>query len=161
MVLAKLKPAVSRYWLIGLAGLMWSAVGVMLCRLAYLWLTDVPWGAAVFVGISGIFLALIACRFGFSRIAEKNINRIRQFSEKGCIFAFQAWKSYLIIVIMIALGLFLRHSLLPKQYLAVVYLAVGGALFLASFHYYRLLWRGVVRGHPWISRSKSKSSGLG
>ena len=160
MVLAKLKPAVSRYWLIGLAGLMWSAVGVMLCRLAYLWLTDVPWGAAVFVGISGIFLALIAYRFGFSRIAEKNINRIRQFSEKGCIFAFQAWKSYLIIVIMIALRLFLRHSLLPKQYLAVVYLAVGGALFLASFHYCWLLWRVVVRGHPWISRSKSKSSGV-
>jgi uncharacterized membrane protein len=159
MVLAKLKPAVSRYWLISLAGLLWSAAGVMLGRLAYLWLTAVPWGRAVFLGISGIFLALIVYRFGFSRIAEKNINRIRQFSEKGCIFAFQAWKSYLIIVIMVALGLFLRHSPIPKQYLAVIYLAVGGALFLSSFHYFVLLWRIGVRGHPWISRSNSKNSG--
>jgi hypothetical protein len=152
MVPAKLKPAVSRYWLITLAGLLWSAVGLMLCRLAYLWLTAVPWGGALFLGISGIVLALIVHRFGFSRIAVKNIDRIRQFSEKGCLFAFQAWKSYLIIVIMVALGLLLRHSPLPKQYLAVVYLAVGGALFLASFHYYALLWRVGVRGHPWISR---------
>lgn len=159
MVLVKLKPAVSRYWLISLAGLVWSAAGVMLGRLAYLWLTAVPWGRAVFLGISGIFLALIAYRFGFSRIAEKNINRIRQFSERGCIFAFQAWKSYLTIVIMVALGLFLRHSPLPKQYLAVVYLVVGGALFLSSFHYYALLWRVGVRGHPWKSRSNSKISG--
>ena len=151
-MLAKLKPAVSRYWLISLAGLVWSAVGVMLSRLAYLWLTAVPLGRAMVLGISGIFLALIAYRFGFSRIAEKNIYRIRQFSEKGCIFAFQAWKSYLIIVIMVALGLFLRHSPLPKQYLAVVYLAVGGALFLSSFHYYALLWQVGVRGQPWISR---------
>jgi len=158
MVLAKLKPAVSRYWLISLAGLLWSAVGVMLCRLAYLWLTAVPWGGAVFLGISGILLALIAYRFGFSRIVGKNIDRIQQFSEKGCIFAFQAWKSYLIIVIMVALGLFLRYSPLPKQYLAVVYLAVGGALFLSRFHYYALLWRVGVRGHPWISRSNSKIS---
>jgi hypothetical protein len=152
MVPAKLKPAVSRYWLITLAGLLWSAVGLMLCRLAYLWLTAVPWGGALFLGISGIVLALIVHRFGFSRIAVKNIDRIRQFSEKGCLFAFQAWKSYLIIVIMVALGLLLRHSPLPKQYLAVVYLAVGGALFLASFHYYALLWQVGVRGHPWISR---------
>jgi hypothetical protein len=152
LVLAKLKPAVSRYWLISLAGLVWSAVGVMLGRLAYLWLTAVPLGRAMVLGISGIFLALIAYRFGFSRIAEKNIYRIRQFSEKGCIFAFQAWKSYLIIVIMVALGLFLRHSPLPKQYLAVVYLAVGGALFLSSFHYYALLRQVGVRGQPWISR---------
>jgi len=152
MVPAKLKPAVSRFWLVSLAGLLWSAVGLMLCRFAYLWLTAVPWGGALFLGISGIVLALIVHRFGFSRIAAKNIDRIRQFSEKGCIFAFQAWKSYLIIVIMVALGLLLRHSPLPKQYLAVVYLAVGGALFLASFHYYALLWRVGVRGHPWISR---------
>jgi hypothetical protein len=152
MVPAKLKPAVSRFWLVSLAGLLWSAVGLMLCRLAYLWLTAVPWGGALFLGISGIVLALIVHRFGFSRIAVKNIDRIRQFSEKGCLFAFQAWKSYLIIVIMVALGLLLRHSPLPKQYLAVVYLAVGGALFLASFHYYALLWRVGVRGHPWISR---------
>jgi hypothetical protein len=159
MVLTKLKPAVSKYWLISLAGLLWSAVGLLLCRLAYLWLKGVPWGAAAFLGISGILLALLAYRFSFSRIAEKNINRIRQFSEKGCIFAFQAWKSYLIIVIMIALGLFLRHSPLPKQYLAVIYLAVGGALFLSGFHYYGLLWKVVVRGHPWRSRSNSKISG--
>ena len=150
MVLASLKPAVSRYWLVLLAGLLWSAVGLMLCRLAYLWLVAVPRYGAGFLGIIGLLLALIAYRFSFSRIAEKNIERIGLFSEKGCLFAFQAWKSYLIIAVMIFLGLFLRHSSLPKQYLAVIYLAVGGALFLSSFYYYKLLWRVLVRGDPWF-----------
>ena len=57
--------------------------------------------------------------------------------------------------VMISLGLFLRHSSLPKQYLAVIYLAVGGALFLSSFYYYKLLWRVLVRGDPWRSLSDS------
>jgi hypothetical protein len=56
----------------------------------------------------------------------------------------------LIIAVMISLGLFLRHSSLPKQYLAVIYLAVGGALFLSSFYYYKLLWRVLVCGDPWF-----------
>ena len=52
---------------------------------------------------------------------------------------FQAWKSYLIIVAMIVLGVTLRNSAIPKNVLAVAYTAVGGALFLGSFHYYRHL----------------------
>ncbi len=69
MVLDSLKPAVSRYWLVLLAGLLWSAVGLMLCRLAYLWLVPVVWYGAGFLGIIGLLLALIAYRFSFSRIA--------------------------------------------------------------------------------------------
>ena len=92
MVLSKLKPAVSRYWLIGLAGLMWSVVGVMLCRLAYLWLMDVPWGAAVFDGISGIFLALIVYRFGFSRIAGKKSIEFGNFQKKAVFLLFRPGK---------------------------------------------------------------------
>jgi hypothetical protein len=63
---------------------------------------------------------------------------------KGCLFAFQAWRSYLIIGVMIGLGFVLRHSQIPKAYLAIVYFAVGGALILASFHYYACLWRTLV-----------------
>jgi hypothetical protein len=40
---------------------------------------------------------------------------------------------------MIALGVTLRHSAVPRPELAVVYLAIGGALLLASFSYYNNL----------------------
>jgi hypothetical protein len=151
MFFDKLKPAVSKYLLIAFAGLMWSTVGVMLCRMAYYWLKEIGWFAALLCGLLGIVLSLAAYFFGFSGIARKNIDRICLLSEKGCIFAFQALKSYLIIVVMIALGIILRHSSIPRQYLAIVYMAIGGALLLASSHYYRWLWRLLILKKPYLS----------
>jgi hypothetical protein len=58
-----------------------------------------------------------------------------------CFFAFQAWKSYLVIAFMVMFGFILRHSMIPKYYLSVPYTAIGGALILSSFHYYARLWR--------------------
>ena len=84
----------------------------------------------------GGVLSLVVFYFGFSNVAKKNIERLSQFQDKVCFFAFQAWKSYLIIAVMAAMGAFLRHSPIPKQYLAVIYLAIGGALILSSFRYY-------------------------
>ena len=150
MFFDKLKPAVSKYLLIALAGLMWSAVGVILCRMAYYWFKEIGWFAALPFGSLGIVLLLAVYFFGFSGIARKNIDRICLLSEKGCIFAFQAWKSYLIIVVMIALGIILRHSPISRQYLAIVYMAIGGALLLASLHYYRWLWRLLILKKPYL-----------
>jgi len=86
---------------------------------------------------------LAAYRFVFSAIALKNIGRLSHLPARACLFAFQAWKSYLIIVIMVALGAALRHSSIPRQYLAALYLTIGGALLLSSFHYHVRLWRLV------------------
>ena len=135
-----MKPAVSKYWLIAFAGFMWSGVGMMLCRLAYIWLADVQWQWALSLGSIGCFSALVVHRYGFSEIAEKNINRLCQLSDKCCIFAFQAWRSYLIIAIMICIGVVLRRSPLPRHFIAIIYTTIGGALFLSSFHYYRRIW---------------------
>jgi len=148
MTFNRIKPAASKYLLIVLAGLMWSTVGVMLCSMAYCWLKEVDWLTALPLGFFGIILSLAVYRFGFSGIAKKNIDRICLLPEKGCVFAFQAWKSYLIIVVMIALGIILRHSPIPKHYLAIVYTTVGGALLLSSLHYYRKLWQLIILKKP-------------
>ena len=144
----KLKPAVSGRWLLLLAGLMWTAVGALLCRLAYIWLSAAAAKTAIVLAAAGVVLGLAGYRFSFVKIARKNSWRICQLADKSCVFAFQAWKSYLIITFMIGLGVFLRHSAFPKQYLAVIYLAVGLALLLSSLLYYVLLWRVMVQGYP-------------
>ena len=61
--LEKWKPAVSKYWLMVLAGLMWTVVGIMLCRLAYIWLKAVPWSRALPLGSLGLVFALAAFHF--------------------------------------------------------------------------------------------------
>ena len=148
MRLKSLKPAVTKYWLIAIAGVMWTGVGVMLCRLAYNWLVIVNQGMATALGSLGVVMALAAYHFGFSKIVQKNVQRLRLLTERTCVFAFQTWKGYLVIGFMIILGAILRNSPIPKPYLAIVYTTIGGAIFLSSFHYYGLLWRMVVQKDP-------------
>jgi len=131
-MLKSLRPAVSKTWLIVLAGLMWSVVGLMLCRFAYLWLAVIRGRWVAPLELMGILLAVMAHQFCFSRIAQKNIARLSLLTEKTCIFAFQRWKSYFLIGLMITLGIALRNLPIPKPYLAVTLILPhqGGGEFL-------------------------------
>jgi hypothetical protein len=137
---SRLKPAVPRDWLLLLAGVMWSGVGLMLCYVSYGWLSPVGWVLALPLAVIGIGLASAVWHFGFSKIAKKNICRIQRNPDRTCVFAFQAWKSYLIIAVMIILGIALRHTAIPKKYLSIVYTGIGGAMILSSIHYYVEIW---------------------
>jgi hypothetical protein len=140
MLRPRFKPAVPRRWLLALAGLVWTVVSLGLGRLALGWLAVVPLPWSVLLGLCGLFLGLLIHRFNFSRVARKNIERICRSSERPCLFSFQAWHSWLLVALMIALGVTLRHSPLPRPILAVLYAAIGTALFAGSLQYYRRLW---------------------
>lgn len=141
----KLEPAVDRRVLILLSGLTWSIVGIALCRMAVIWLSPVTGSPGAMLGLSGIVLFLAIYRFGFSKLVARNIERVRsKKNKKICIFAFQAWKSYLIVAIMIGLGILLRSSPLPKEYLAVIYIGFGGAMILSSIKYYLVFLKDDV-----------------
>ena len=140
-----LKPEVAREVLLLVAGLVWSGVGIMLGTWAVVWLTAASPSAAMILGAAGVACALVAWRFGFARLSNANIERIERLPVRACLFSFQAWKSYLIMASMIALGLVLRHSAIPKPWLAVVYSTIGGALFLSSLGYYRHFFRHLRR----------------
>ena len=148
MPLRDLRPAVSKYWLLTLAGVMWSLVGALLCRRAYHWFTGIHKGWAILLELVSLLMALTAHRFGFSKIAGRNVKRLCLLTEKTCVFAFQTWRGYLIIGFMITFGSILRRSPVPKPYLAIVYATIGGALFLSSFSYFKLLWRRIIRKVP-------------
>jgi len=78
--------------------------------------------------------------FGFSKLAKKNANRIMEYPEKVCIFAFQRWQMYILVVIMMSMGFFMRTTnFIPKYILAPVYVGIGLALFVSSFVYYKKL----------------------
>lgn len=141
--ISKIKPSVEKRWLYLIAGGIWSVVGLMLCRLAYGWLRPVSWPMAVILTLFGLLLAAAIYRFGFSYFARGNIRRIANYRiEKVCVFAFQRWTSYPLVVVMISLGIFLRiYSPIPKPYLGVLYIGIGGGLFLASLLYYRLFFK--------------------
>jgi len=139
--LRKFDPAVDKKFLIALSGIIWSVVGIILCSFAVQWLSHTTLQKAVLLAITGIALAFMIYRFGFLKVVDKNIEPIHTKQGKVCIFGFQPWKSYIIIVIMIALGRTLRLSPLPKPYLAIIYIGFGGAMLLSSLIYYRFFLR--------------------
>jgi len=90
--------------------------------------------AWLLVGL-GLILAWFVHHFGLLRIVDRNLARILPVEGKRCLFSFQPWKSYLIILVMVGMGITLRHSRIPKPYLAVPYLTMGTALILSSTRY--------------------------
>ncbi len=142
--IGKYKPAVGRTFLLFLAGLVWAGVGIMLIFLAFSWLFATK-GNIYLYAAAGISLALLVHHFGFLKIVDKNLSRILQMKGKRCFFAFIPWKSYLIIFIMVMMGALLRHSVIPKNELAVLYIGIGLALLLSSVRYIRIFCREMTR----------------
>lgn len=134
----KLKPSVEKPLLLFISGLMWFCIGVMLNAFAVNWLMgyEGKWHY-LFAGI-GFFMALIIHHFGFLRIVDKNLGRIKTLEERPSVFAFMSWRSYVLVLIMVSMGIALRHSALPKQYLSIIYIAIGLALMLSSIRYFRI-----------------------
>lgn len=136
--LSKFKPAVRKIWLQLSAGLVWLGVGVMLIGFASRWLKPIVFFTMLLLIAAGLLLATGIYFFGFSKLAKKNIKRINGLKgEKVCLFAFQGWTSYPLVLFMVFLGIYLRtYSSFPKPLLAILYLGIGGGLLSASLHYF-------------------------
>lgn len=143
--LRKYNPAVRSSLLIFMAGIVWLCVGIMLLFTAFSWLFGIATKNLYFFAGAGVILALLVHHFGFLKIVDKNLVRILPLSEKRCLFSFIPWKSYLIIAIMVAMGVVLRHSTIPKQYLAICYIGIGLALMLSSMRYMRIFLREIKK----------------
>ena len=137
-MLRKLKPEVKQKWLIMLSGLMWSGVGILLNWIASKWFQVFNVWQTVLALTAGPLLGFVIAYFGFSKLAEQNANRILAYPEKVCVFAFQRWQMYVLIVVMMSMGIFMRSThFIPKFMLAPVYIGIGTALFISSFVYYK------------------------
>ena len=104
-------PAANRRTLVLLAGLLWSAVGLVLIAMATRWLALSENSVIVFVAV-GFVCGVAVYRFGFAGLARKNLVRIYEQApgkDKVCIFAFQNTRSYIIIFVMMLMCYTLRH----------------------------------------------------
>jgi hypothetical protein len=126
-------PAARREVLVLMAGIVWSAVGLVLIAMAAVWLHAYHGNLRLPVVLVAIVGGVLIYRFGFSKLARMNIDRIYSQApskKRVCVFAFQNARSYVMVIIMMSMGYGLRHSPLPKIDLALV---------LSSLHYYNHL----------------------
>jgi len=137
MGIEKLNPSVDKKVLILLAGVMWCGVGIMLICFAVTWLRRYNGSGVLLFYFAGFLAAMPIHHFGFLKLADKNLNRLLTIIEKRSVFTFMTVKSYFIIVIMVSMGVALRHSSIPKQYLSILYNGIGLGLFLSGLRYMR------------------------
>jgi len=133
---------VPKHYLYLISGVMWSAVGIMLITLATFWLQNLNTSYPVLIVIAGIIPGLLVAFYGFSYVVTKNIRRIAGLETRVSVFAFQAWHSYILIVVMMAMGIYIRHSgLIPMILKTPVYYTIGVALAVAGIRYYQQFFK--------------------
>jgi hypothetical protein len=139
----KWTPATKKIWLHLTAGIVWSGVGIMLTVFAVTWFGLVHSWTVLLLISAGLLLASAIYFFGFSKLASKNVQRIIAIpKERVCLFAFQKWTSYPLVLVMVAMGIYLRrYSPIPKPDLAILYLGLGASLFASSLQYYSQILR--------------------
>jgi hypothetical protein len=136
------EPAMNRKTLIFTAGVIWIVVGSVLGIVALVWLSTYQARYYILVAVA-IMIGFLVSRHGFSHIQRKNVDRIRSLSphkEKICIFAFQAIQSYLLVLLMMAMGYALRALPVPHFVLATLYLIIATALWRSGLDYLRASW---------------------
>jgi len=143
--LEKYKPAVNTKLLLLIAGLVWMGTGILLISMAATWLSRTTHVNIYFYIGAGVLIAMPIHHFGFLKIVDINIERILEMKDKRCLFSFVPWRSYLIIIVMIAMGITLRHSAIPKEYLSILYIGIGLALILSSIRYMRIFLKRAWR----------------
>jgi hypothetical protein len=138
------KPAVDKKVLVLMAGFMWCGVGIMLITFAVTWLSVFKGPGTMLFYLAGFIAAMPIHHFGFLKIADKNLKRLLPLTEKKCAFSFMTWRSYITVLVMVSMGIALRHSAIPKQYLSILYNGIGLALFLSGIRYLRFFVQLVL-----------------
>lgn len=126
------EPAVGRPVLLLLSALMWTGVGVLLISLS---LRRLPRGELLPV-LVGLALTWPLFQLIFARLVRRNLARLAAKRERICVFAFQGWRVYLIVAVMMGLAIGLRYTGISGRWLGALYLAIGGGKLLAGLSYW-------------------------
>jgi hypothetical protein len=136
---------VSKRFLLFEAALVWTFAGGMLLFRGNTYL-DTSAGFPYLSIEASITCGLIFFMLLFLKISRSHIRRISQLpGDSHRLYEFFSFRSYLMMVGMISLGIFLRKSsMIPLSTLALAYITMGIPLLLSSvLFYYR--W-GVGQG---------------
>lgn len=133
-LLEKLAPNVPRSWLPRLAALTWAAVGAMLLGRAAAWIRLMPGLSALALTAAAAVVAWWLSRRAFIPIVERNLERLAQRPESSCAFGVFPWRSWLMVILMVVMGITLRRFI-PPVYLIAPYVCMGLCLWAGAMRY--------------------------
>ena len=128
---------VSKRILLFEAALVWTFAGGMLLIRGSSKLESSS-GFSWFKIIACLFCGLMFFVLVFSKISRKHVNRIATLlGDRHLFFEFFNFRSYMMMVGMITMGIVLRKTLiLPLSSLSLAYITMGIPLLFSSFRFY-------------------------
>jgi hypothetical protein len=138
--LSRFKPGAKRRTHLLLTAVLWSAIGILLLTKASYRIVQVPEHQIIII-IAALIFGTLKSIFILDRSARKSIVRILEFKDGTCLGAVYSFKTWLLVVSMMGVGLVLRNSSLSLSLLCFVYFTIGWALLFSS----RLAWMVWIR----------------
>jgi hypothetical protein len=133
----KYKPAVSKRTLLFIAGSIWLTGGGILIARALITLISIGHMLSLEL-ISGVVLGACFYIVLFTKISKKHITRISLIkADFPCFFSFFNFRSYVMMIIMISVGIALRQShFIDPEYLYTFYLIMGIPLLFSAIRFF-------------------------
>jgi hypothetical protein len=126
-----------------LAWLIWVVVGAGLAGFGARWLWQAAPASAPWIAIAAVAIGVIKSRLVLDGVARKVAERIRARGDGRCLGGFLSWRTWGLVVLMMAVGRVLRGTL-ARGIVGPLYIVVGCALVLSS-RYTRRAWREARR----------------
>ncbi len=137
--LVRFKPGVSQNVHLILAAILWTAIGILLMTRAILWLVG---SHRLWLVAPAFVLGSLKSVLVLDKTAKRGLDRILTLADGTCIGAVYSYKTWILVMVMMAAGIILRHSSLPSSWLGLLYMTIGWALFLSSRHAWRCWFHG-------------------
>lgn len=133
--LQKFKPGARKKNILLLSAVLWSVVGIILITKGFYRLSQVSDGQFLIV-IFAIFAGSFKSLLVLDKSTRRGISRIEELEDGTCLGAVYSKKTWLLVAFMMAMGVFLRRSSIPLEYLCFIYVTIGWGLLFSS----RLAW---------------------
>lgn len=125
----RFKPGVSPRVHLACAAGLWTAIGGFLLLRGIILLKN---DSGVWLIVAGILLGSLKSLLILDRSARRGIERISTFADNTCIGAVYSWKTWLLVLTMMAMGILVRTLDFPPLLVGTVCVAIGWALIFSS-----------------------------
>ena len=98
------------------------------------WILRDSSGGGFLTAVIAALLGLAKAHFLLSRTADRMVTRIRARGDSRCLGGFMSWPMWGFVLGMVVVGRLMRTWLLPPHAAGFLYLAVGLALLVGSWH---------------------------
>lgn len=127
-------PVRGNFHLFVIAALIWGVPGIIITLRGFTAYSHIDWMGKWWLPLITIATG-VSFYFIFQKIVRKYTNRILAFPKKVNIFMTFPLRGWILIVIMLSLGIFLKYQNVPVEFTASFYCGLGPMLIFSAVEF--------------------------